>query len=231
MGEKEKVLLSWSGGKDSALALYAISQDQRYEIVGLLTTVTEDYRRISMHGVREALLEQQAMSIGLPLSKVLISKNGSNEEYESQMKEVLLQFQQSGVNAAVFGDIFLEDVRKYREENLARVGMKGVFPLWGKENLPQTFIDSGFKAIVTCVDAKALDKKFVGRLFDREFLDELPAGVDPNGENGEFHSFVFDGPIFREKISYKIGEVVKRDSFYFCDLEPQGVPTFRRTIS
>ncbi len=217
---REKVLLSWSGGKDSALALHAISQNQRYKIVGLLTTVTEDYHRISMHGVREALLEQQARSIGLPVSKVLISKNGSNEEYESQMKEVLLQFQQSGVNAVVFGDIFLEDIRKYREENLARVGMKGVFPLWGKDNLPQAFIDSGFKAIVTCVDAKALDKKFVGRLFDGEFLYELPAGVDHNGENGEFHSFVYEGPIFRKKISYRIGEVVKRDSFYFCDLEP-----------
>ena len=217
---REKVMLSWSGGKDSALALYAISQNQRYEIVGLLTTVTEDYHRISMHGVRESLLEQQARSIGLPISKVLISKNGSNEEYESQMKEVLLKFQQSGVNAVVFGDIFLEDIRKYREGNLARVGMKGVFPLWGKDNLPQAFIDSGFKAIVTCVDAKALDKKFVGRLFDREFLAELPASVDPNGENGEFHSFVYEGPIFRKKISYRIGEVVKRDSFYFCDLEP-----------
>ncbi|HUU64344.1 MAG TPA: diphthine--ammonia ligase [Dehalococcoidia bacterium] len=217
---REKVLLSWSGGKDSALALHAISQDQRYEIVGLLTTVTEDYHRISMHGVREALLEQQAGAIGLPISKVLISKNGSYEEYESQMKEVLLQFQQSGVNAVVFGDIFLEDIRKYREENLARVGMKGVFPLWGKDNLPQAFIDSGFKAIVTCVDTKALDKKFVGRLFDGEFLAELPAIVDPNGENGEFHSFVYEGPIFRKKISYRIGEVVKRDSFYYCDLEP-----------
>jgi uncharacterized protein (TIGR00290 family) len=217
---REKVLLSWSGGKDSALALHAISQNQRYEIVGLLTTVTEDYHRISMHGVRESLLEQQARSIGLPISKVLISKNGSNEEYESQMKEVLLKSQQSGVNAVVFGDIFLEDIRKYREENLARVGMKGVFPLWGKDNLPQAFIDSGFKAIVTCVDAKALDKKFVGRFFDREFLAELPASVDPNGENGEFHSFVYEGPIFRKKISYRIGEVVKRDSFYFCDLEP-----------
>jgi uncharacterized protein (TIGR00290 family) len=196
MPEKEKVLLSWSGGKDSASAFHEISQDQRYEIVGLLTTVTEDYRRISMHGVREALLEQQARSIGLPLSKVLISKNGSNEEYESQMKEALLKFQQSGVNTVVFGDIFLEDIRKYREGNLARVGMKGVFPIWKKDNLPQTFIDSGFKAIVTCIDAKALNKKFVGRLIDREFLDELPAGIDPNGENGEFHSFVFDGPIF-----------------------------------
>ena len=217
---REKVLLSWSGGKDSALAFHEISQEQRYEIVGLLTTVTEDYHRISMHGVREALLEQQARCIGLPISEVLISKNGSNEEYESQMKEVLLQFQQSGVNAVVFGDIFLEDIRKYREDNLARLRMKGVFPLWKKDNLPQTFIDSGFKAIVTCVDAKALGKKFVGRLFDREFLDELPAGVDPNGENGEFHSFVFDGPIFRKKIDFILGEAVHRDGFYFCDLEP-----------
>lgn len=222
MGEKEKVILSWSGGKDSALASHEISRDQRYEIVGMITTVTSDYRRISMHGVREALLEQQARSIGLPLSKVLISKNGSNEEYESQMKEVLLRFQQSGVNTVVFGDIFLEDIRKYREDNLARIGMKGIFPIWKKDKLPQTLIDSGFKAIVTCIDAKALDKKFAGRLIDREFLDELPAGIDPMGENGEFHSFVFDGPIFREKIPYKIGEVVKRDSFYFCDLEPQG---------
>ena len=217
---REKVMLSWSGGKDSAMALHATSHNQQYEIVGLLTTVTEDYHRISMHGVREALLEQQARSIGLPISRVLISKNGSNEEYESQMKEALLKSQQSGVNAVVFGDIFLEDIRKYREENLARVGMKGVFPLWGKDNLPQAFIDAGFKAIVTCVDAEALDKKFVGRLFDREFLYELPASVDPNGENGEFHSFAYEGPIFRKKISYRIGEVVKRGSFYFCDLEP-----------
>jgi len=217
-----KVLLSWSGGKDSALAFHEISQDQRYEIVGLLTTVTEDYHRISMHGVREALLEQQGGCIGLPISKVLISKNGSNEEYESQMKEVLLQFQQSGVSAVVFGDIFLEDIRKYREENMARVGMKGFFPLWGKENLPQIFIDLGFMAIVTCIDAKALGKEFVGKLFGQKFLDELPASVDPNGENGEFHSFVYEGPIFRKKISYRIGEVVKRDSFYFCDLQPLG---------
>ena len=218
----KKVLFSWSGGKDSALALYEISRSKRCEIAGLLTTVTEDYHRISMHGVREILLEQQASAIGLPLSKVFISKNGTNEEYESKMKEVLLKFQKLGVSSVVFGDIFLEDIRKYREENLAKVGMKGVFPIWGKDNMPQTFIDLGFKAIVTCVDAKVLDKKFVGKLFDKNFLAELPTNVDPNGENGEFHSFVFDGPIFRQKIHYRIGEVVKRDSFYFCDLHPQG---------
>lgn len=218
----EKVLIAWSGGKDSALALHEISKNPRYEMAGLLTTVTEDYHRISMHGVRESLLEQQASSIGLPLSKVFISKNGSNEEYESKMKAVLFKFQKLGVYAVVFGDISLEEIRKYREENLAKVGMKGVFPIWGKDNLPQTFIDLGFQAIVTCVDAKVLDKRFVGRLFDGDFLSELPASVDPNGENGEFHSFVFDGPIFQNKISYEIGKVVKRDSFYFCDLQPQG---------
>jgi uncharacterized protein (TIGR00290 family) len=220
----EKVLFSWSGGKDSAMALHTINRDQRYEVVGLLTTVTEGYNRISMHGVREALLEQQASSIGLPLSKVFLSKNSSNEEYEARMKEVMLKTREAGVSTVAFGDIFLYEIKKYRESNLAKVGMNGIFPIWAKGNLPQTFIDLGFKAIVTCVDAKVLDAKFAGRLFNREFLDELPTSVDPNGENGEFHSFVFDGPIFREKISYAIGQVVKRDAFYFCDLKPQGVP-------
>ena len=217
----EKVLFSWSGGKDSALALYEIRKNQRYETVSLLTTVTEDYHRISMHGVPEALLEKQANSIGLPLEKVFISKNGSNEEYESKMYKVLLKFQKMGVSAVVFGDILLEGVRKYREENLAKVGMKGIFPLWGKGNLSQIFVDLGFKAIVTCADAKVLDKRFAGKLFDKKFLAELPANADPNGENGEFHSFVFEGPIFGEKIPFKIGEVVERDSCYFCDLQPQ----------
>jgi uncharacterized protein (TIGR00290 family) len=220
----EKVLFSWSGGKDSAMALHTISGDKRYEVVGLLTTVTQGYNRISMHGVREALLEQQASSIGLPLSKVFLSKNGSNEEYEARMKEVMLKTRETGVSTVAFGDIFLYEIKKYRESNLAKVGMNGIFPLWAKCNLPQTFIDLGFKAIVTCVDAKVLDAKFAGRLFDREFLDELPTSVDPSGENGEFHSFVFDGPIFRKKISYEVGQIVKRDSFYYCDLKPQGVP-------
>jgi len=217
-----KVAVSWSGGKDSALALHEIGKNPGYEIAGLLTTVTEDYHRISMHGVPEVLLERQANSIGLPLSKVFISKNGSNEEYQSKMEEVTRKLQRSGVSAVIFGDVFLEDVRRYREANLSEVGMKGIFPLWGKDNLPQTFIDLGFKAIVTCIDAKALDKRFVGKMFDKKFLAELPASVDPNGENGEFHSFAFEGPIFREKVCYEAGEVVKRDSFYFCDLVPQG---------
>jgi len=220
----EKVLFSWSGGKDSAMALHTISRDQRYEVVGLLTTVTEGYNRISMHGVREALLEQQASSIGLPLSKVFLSKNSSNEEYEAKMKEAMLKTREAGISAVAFGDIFLYEIKKYRESNLEKVGMNGIFPIWAKGNLPHMFFDLGFKAIVTCVDAKILDAKFVGRLFNKEFIDELPTSVDPNGENGEFHSFVFDGPIFQDKIAYEIGEVIKRDSFYFCDLQPQGVP-------
>lgn len=218
----EKVILSWSGGKDSALAFYEISKDRKYETVGLLTTVTEDYHRISMHGVPEVLLERQANSTGLPLSRVFIPKNGTNEVYEAKLKEELSKFQKLGVCAVVFGDILLEDVRKYREENLAKVGMKGIFPLWRKDNLAQRFIALGFKAIVTCADAKVLERRFAGKLFDAEFLAEIPENVDPNGENGEFHTFVFEGPIFREKIPYRVNGIVKRDSFYFCDLQPCG---------
>ena len=218
----EKVLLSWSSGKDSAMALYEIQRSQQYEILSLLTTVTEDYDRVSMHGVRSILLKQQAQSLGLPLEKILIPKNASNEEYESKMEITLTKFRQDGVSSVVFGDIFLEDIRKYREENLSKIGMTGLFPLWkrGSADLAQTFIDLGFKAIVTCVDSKLLDKAFIGRLIDKRFLAELPANVDPNGENGEFHSFVFEGPIFKERIPYIIGEAVLRDSFYFCDLLP-----------
>jgi len=217
-----KVLLSWSGGKDSAMALYEIQRAQKYEILSLLTTVTEDYNRISMHGVRSTLLQQQAQSLGLPLERIFIPRNASIEEYESEMEITLTKFQQDGVSSVVFGDIFLEDIRKYREEKLSQIGMTGLFPLWKRESadLAQAFIGLGFKAIVTCVDPKVLDKAFIGRLIDERFLAELPVNVDPNGENGEFHSFVFEGPIFKERIPYIIGEVVLRGSFYFCDLLP-----------
>jgi len=218
----EKVLLSWSGGKDSAMALYEIQRAQKYEILGLLTTVTEDYDRISMHGVRSTLLQQQTQSLGLPLEKILIPRNASIEEYESKMEMTLTKFQQDGVSSVVFGDIFLEGIRKYREEKLSQIGMRGLFPLWKRESaeLAQAFIGLGFKAIVTCVDPKVLDKAFIGRLIEERFLAELPADVDPGGENGEFHSFVFEGPIFKERILYTVGEVVLRGSFYFCDLLP-----------
>ena len=223
VAEKEKILLSWSGGKDSNLALYEIKKTQSYEISALLTTLTKDYDRISMHGVQRILLEQQADSLGFPLEKVFISKNTPNEEYEAKMREVLTKFQADGVNSVVFGDVFLEGVKKYREGNLSKIGMKGIFPLWKKDSfdLANTFIDLGFKAIITCVDSKMLDKEFVGRVFDKQFLSELPSNVDPSGENGEFHSFVYDGPMFQEKISFTIGHIVLRNNrFYFCDLKP-----------
>jgi uncharacterized protein (TIGR00290 family) len=219
----EKVLFTWSGGKDSALALYELQRNGRYEVTALLTTVTEDYDRISMHGVRRVLLEQQAQSLGLPLEIVYIPRNSSNEDYEARLREKLLQYKSRSVTSVVFGDIFLEDVRNYRENNLAQVGMKGVFPIWKRDTaeLAHTFIDLGFKAIITCVDSNALDGKFAGRPFDERFLSELPSNVDPCGENGEFHSFVYDGPIFRKKIKYKKGRIVLRDNrFYFCDLIP-----------
>ncbi|TET16298.1 MAG: diphthine--ammonia ligase [Dehalococcoidia bacterium] len=223
MSTPEKVLLTWSGGKDSAMALYELETADGYEIAALLTTVTEDYDRISMHGVRATLLEQQAQSLRLPLEKVYLTSNSSNEEYEEKMRDKLTQYRGQGVFSVVFGDIFLEDVRKYREGNLAKIGMRGVFPLWKRDasELAHTFIDLGFKAVITCVDSNVLDRGFVGRVFDGQFLSELPGTVDPCGENGEFHSFVYDGPIFRERIAHRKGKVVLRDSrFYYCDLIP-----------
>lgn len=217
----ERVILSWSGGKDSALSLYEIQNADDYEISALLTTVTEDYDRISMHGVRRILLEQQAAFLGLPLETILISKGASNEEYESKMRAVLLKYLKAGVSSVVLGDIFLEDLRRYREDNLAEIGMRGIFPLWKRDTdeLARIFLDSGFKAIVTCVDSNVLDKTFVGRVFDERFLSRLPPNIDPCGENGEFHSFTYDGPIFQQKISCTVGEVTLReDRFYYCDL-------------
>ena len=215
------VILSWSGGKDSALAFHELQKAETYEVSTLLTTVTEDYDRASMHGVRRRLIARQAASLGVPLETVLISKNASNEEYGAKMRGILEKYRAAGVSSVVFGDIFLEDVRKYREANLAKIGMKGIFPLWKRDTteLAHTFIELGFKAVITCVDSTVLDRSFVGRVFDANFLAELPASVDPCGENGEFHSFVYDGPIFQERILYTIGDVVLRDNrFYYCDL-------------
>jgi len=235
---KDKILFSWSGGKDSALALNSIRNNNNdIEIVALITTVTEDYNRISMHGVRCELLEKQAASIGLPLEKISITKNSGNEEYEEKMKSVLLKYKNEGVTAVAFGDIFLEDLKKYREANLAKIGLKGLFPLWKQESyiLAKKFIDLKFKAIITCVDGhfsfedsaqsntpKQLDgSKFCGREFDNTLLADLPKNVDCCGENGEFHSFVYAGPIFKNEIALTKGEVVLRDEqFWFCDLIP-----------
>jgi uncharacterized protein (TIGR00290 family) len=221
---KEKILLSWSGGKDSALALHDLNKSQQYDVAALVTTVTEDYDRISMHGVRRVLLEQQAHALGLPLEKVLITKNASNDEYEQKMRALLDKYYAEGIRAVAFGDIFLEDLKKYREDNLARVGMTGIFPLWKKDTteLARGLTQMGFGAITTCVDGHVLGQAFVGRLIDRQFLSELPPTVDPCGENGEFHSFTFAGPIFRERIPFAKGSVVLRDDrYYFCDLIPE----------
>lgn len=217
----ERVLVSWSGGKDSAMALAETLRSKRYQVAALLTTVTRDYDRISMHGVKRILLAQQAESLDLKLEEVFITANASNEEYERNMAALLATYRDAGVISVVFGDIFLEDLRKYREEKLALVNMRPLFPIWKRktDELAHSFIASGFKAITTCVDTTVLGKEFVGREIDEEFLSELPTGADPCGENGEFHSFVYDGPIFKKRIPFSLGEKVLRENrFYYCDL-------------
>jgi uncharacterized protein (TIGR00290 family) len=222
-GMVETVILSWSGGKDSAIAFGELSRDPRYEVRSLLTTVTEGYDRISMHGVRVSLLDQQASALGLPLVKVPIPQAANNEQYESRMREVLTGECAHGVRTVAFGDIFLEDIRRYREERLSQVGMKAIFPIWKRDTreLAVSFIDAGFRAILTCVDSKQLDGSFVGRTFDHSLLRDLPSGVDPCGENGEFHTFVSAGPNFSQPVPIRKGEIVVReDRFYYCDVLP-----------
>jgi len=217
----QRVVMSWSGGKDSAMALFDILSRPDFEVVALLTTVTRDYDRISMHGVRRALLKRQADSLGLKLEEVFISKNASNEEYEKGMADALAAFKRAGVESVVFGDIFLEDLRRYREEKLRVADMKAVFPLWKIDSgvLARRFIEKGFKAVTTCIDTQTLGMEFVGREIDGGFLAGLPPGVDPCGENGEFHSFVYDGPIFKRSIRFATGEkVLREERFYYCDL-------------
>ena len=217
-------LMSWSGGKDSCLALYEIQRAQSHRVAALLTTVTRDYDRISMHGVRRVLLERQATSLGFPLHQVLISKDATNEEYEERMVEAFSVYRGKGIDSIIFGDLFLEDIRAYREQFLARHHMRGVFPVWKRDTsrFIKEFIELGFKAVVTCVNSDKLDRSFAGRVIDNAFLSSLPVDVDPCGENGEFHSFVFDGPIFREPVKFSMGEVVSRSSFWFRDLLPAG---------
>ena len=222
-GMSKPVLFTWSGGKDSAMALWQLRQQPGYSVCALITTLTEGYDRISMHGVRRVLLEQQAAAIGLPLEKVYISQQSSTEAYESRMRELLVRHRAAGVSKVAVGDIFLEDLRKYREEKLREAGMEALFPIWGRDTtkLARQFIELGFRATLTCVDSQLLDGTFAGRAFDESLLEELPDSVDRCGENGEFHSFVHDGPIFREPLAVERGEVVLRDErFYFCDLLP-----------
>ena len=209
---KEKALLNWSGGKDSALTLYKLQQSQDFEIACLLTSISEKYQRVSMHGVRSELLEMQAKNVGIPLVRMEIPDMPSMEVYEQTMRETLSELKREGITASIFGDIFLEDLRAYRENKLAELDLKGVFPLWKQptNRLIREFLDLGFKTITTCVNEKFLDKSFVGRVIDEDFLKDLPENVDPCGENGEFHTFVYDGSIFSKPIEFEIGEKVLR---------------------
>jgi len=235
---KEKIVFCWSGGKDSALALYRILQCGRYEVAALLTTCNEHFQRVSMHGVRLELLEQQAESIGLPLEKIFVSQRSSNEEYQQKMSACLLAHKARGVTACAFGDIFLEDLKRWREENLAKVGMRGIFPIWkvDSRDLIREFFALGFGTAICCVNDAYLGEDAVGRNIDADFIASLPPEVDPCGENGEFHSFAFAGPIFKQPVKFKVGEKVYRpvevthpsdsNSSYVCPSAPQRTKGF-----
>ena len=237
-----KSFFNWSGGKDSTLALYHILKDKNYSIEKLLTNVNSEHRRVSMHGVREELLELQAAAIGIPLQKLVLPDQPSMTGYEKYMMQTMNQLRQEGYTHSVFGDIFLEDLKTYRETQLAKVGMTGIFPIWKRDTvaLMHEFIDLGFKTIVVCVNKKHLDKSFCGRIIDENFIKDLPNNVDVCGENGEFHTFAFDGPVFKNPVAFSKGEIVYRKyaapkeqndncfqtapiddyGFYFCDLLP-----------
>lgn len=192
-------------------------------VEALLTTVTRDFDRISMHGVRRTLLERQAASLGVPLHQIFISKGANNAEYEAKMGEAFSEYRDRGIDTVVFGDLFLEEIRAYRERLLAKLEMAGgLYPVWGRDTsqLIRDFIALGFKTAIVCVDPSQLDPSFVGRVIDEELLAQLPPHVDPCGENGEFHTFVFDGPTFKNPVKFSFGEIVCRDSFWFCDLLP-----------
>jgi uncharacterized protein (TIGR00290 family) len=213
--------LSWSGGKDSALALWALRRESREPSV-LITTVTEGYDRVSMHGVRRELLAGQAAALEIPLVEVMIPPGCTNEVYEQRTALAFEAAHLAGIDVVVYGDLFLEDVRAYREKQVAALGRLALFPLWGLDTteLALEFIDNGFEATLVCVDPAKLDRRFAGRAFDRSLMQELPAGIDPCGENGEFHTFVHTGPIFTGPIAFTRGDTVERDGFVFCDLLP-----------
>lgn len=208
----KRCFFNWSGGKDSSLCLYQVLNDPDLQVELMVTTLSEKFRRVSMHGVREELLDAQANSIGIPLQKVWLPEMPDMNSYDHQMKQVMSEIKQSGIDHAIFGDIFLEDLKKYREQKLDEVGIDGLFPLWKRntKELILEFIKLGFKAVLVCVDERSLDKSFAGRLIDQKLINELPDSVDPCGENGEYHSFVFDGPIFKRPIPYQLGEIVYR---------------------
>ena len=219
---KQKTLLSWSSGKDSAWALHTLRQNPQIELAGLFCTVNQAFNRVAMHGVRVELLQRQADRLGLPLQIIDIPYPCSNEQYAQVMSEFVTQARAAGVTHFAFGDLFLEDVRCYREERLQGTGISPIFPLWGSDTreLSQTMVTAGLRSVLTCVDPKQLSKDFAGRIFDATLLCDLPADVDPCGENGEFHSFAFDGPMFAQAVDFTLGETVARDGFVFTDLLP-----------
>lgn len=216
--------MSWSGGKDSAVALHELRTRGEYEVVALMTTVSEAHRRISHHGVREELLDAQAAAIGLPLTKVYLPSGPggcSNELYESLTAAALRHFSDSGVNVVAYGDLFLEDLRQWRETSLARIRMRAVFPLWQRDtrSLAEQVIADRYRAYISCVERR-VGEQFAGRLYDTDFLSELPPDIDRCGEHGEFHSFVFDGPPFAHRVDVSVGETVLRDDRFYADLLP-----------
>jgi uncharacterized protein (TIGR00290 family) len=224
-------VLSWSGGKDSAMALRTLMADPDVRVEALLTTITRDFDRISMHGVRRDLLEAQAASLGLPLWLNFISPGATNAEYEASMGEAFAACRDRGIDTVGFGDLFLEDIRAYRDRLLAEHGMRPLYPVWRRDTdrLIREFLGQGYKTVVVCVDPRQLDPSFAGRVIDEQFLADLPPRVDPCGENGEFHTFVFDGPDFREPLRFVFGAVECRDGFWFCDLVPDASRP-RRTL-
>jgi uncharacterized protein (TIGR00290 family) len=240
-----KAYFNWSGGKDSALALYHILQNKTVDVELLLTTVNAEFNRISMHGVRTELLQRQAKSIGIPIREIRLPETVSMDEYNKIMYQSVNALVAEKYHHTVFGDIFLEDLRKYREQQLAPFGLQVHFPLWKRntKELLNEFLDLGFKTIVVCVKASLLDQSFAGRIIDKDFIKDLPSPVDPCGENGEFHTFVFDGPIFKSPVKFSIGEKIYKEyqapknsddtffspnqdsqmGFWYCDLIPQEI--------
>ena len=218
----KRILLSWSSGKDSAWTLHVLRQQSEYEIAGLLTTFNQEADRVAMHGVRRSLVEQQAAAAGLPLWSIPLPWPCSNEQYEGLMTNACAKAVAEGMEAIAFGDLFLEDVRAYRVKQMAGTGLEPLFPVWGEptDRLAHEMVASGLKAILTCVDTSKLEADFAGRRFDADLLAELPTGIDPCGENGEFHSFVYAGPMFNSAIDVIAGETVVRDQFAFADLIP-----------
>jgi len=226
----KRTLLSWSSGKDSAWALHLLRQQNEYEIVGLLTTFNRAADRVAMHGVRRALVQAQAEAAGIPLWEVDLPWPCSNDDYESTMKRTCDQAVQSGIACVAFGDLFLTDIREYREKQLRNTGLQPIFPVWGipTRNLAQDMIASGLRAKLACIDTKQISADFAGREMDSQLLADLPATADPCGENGEFHSFVYAGPMFSKPVAIEVGEIVVRDQFVYADLLPTDSPKLEK---